>query len=402
MNQTDPQTSAIIAMADGRLDETRERLVGADRAGVARQVASEIVERTAYFDPPEESTAVELALTAAAGETHRFVLEVGPGGARLHPGRVDTPVRISQDLAEMLRAVFGTGYGRHDATREVWILDEPGPSSDEPDDAWHTLLRSTTAAAGQILSAISLANVDLGALARRCGSDKWGSHFYTPHYETHFEEYRDQRINLLEIGVGGYEEKDQGGESLAMWRAYFRRGLIYGLDVHNKSSLDRPRIVTIQGDQGNAEHLSSIAAAIGPLDIVIDDGSHFSDHVLTSFTVLFPLLADGGVYVVEDLHTSYWPEWNGNRCDRNDPATTTGFLKLLIDGLHHQDRLPDDPSPLPSEIERQVRAVHLYHNIAFVEKGLNADQGAPEWIRRGRPQARTHSDIDLHSSSRTP
>jgi demethylmacrocin O-methyltransferase len=124
------------------------------------------------------------------------------------------------------------------------------------------------------------------------------------------------------------------------------------------------------------------------LDIVIDDGSHISSHVIMSFSTLFPALSDGGLYVIEDLQTSYWPGWNGNRSDPNDPATTLGFLKVLLDGLHHQDQLTRT-STLPSAIERNVRAVHLYHNLAFIEKGINEEPTAPSWVRRHE------SDMDL-------
>jgi len=288
----------------------------------------------------------------------------------------------------MLRAIYGTRFARHDATREVWLRNEPGPRTDGPEDPWHAKARAATVAAGQVLSAISLEDVNLGALARRLGTDKWGVHFYTPHYERHFSEYRDQRVNVLEIGVGGYAHPSRGGESLRMWKAYFHRGLIYGLDLHDKSALDRPRIETIQGDQSDAQMLSAIAAEIGPLDIVIDDGSHLSDHVLTSFAALFPSMASGGVYVIEDLQTAYWPGWNGGRSSHDDPQTTTGFLKTLIDALHHQDRITAS-SPIPPNIQHEIRGIHLYHNIVFIEKGLNTEQGAPSWIRRD-PVAPTH------------
>lgn len=381
MSRPKAGVAAVIAMADGTAQETRERLATEDCAAIADQLLREVVERTANFEAPAQSVRVQVELLAPDQECHPFVITVGAGATKFQPGwQDDTLVRISQDLAEMLREVYGSSAARSDATRAVWILDEPGPASDDATDPWRKRARAATVAAGQILGAISGQAVDLGVLARRLGTDKWGLHFYTSHYETHFSRYRDQRIRLLEIGVGGYEDPCHGGESLRMWREYFHRGLIYGLDLHDKSSLDRPRLQTIQGDQSDPEALASIVAEIGPLDIVIDDGSHLSDHVLTSFTELFPRLNSGGIYVIEDLHTAYWTDWNGQRDDLNDPRTTTGFLKTLLDGLHHQDRVTK-PGTEPTEIERQIRAIHLYHNIAFIEKGLNAEQGAPSWIR---------------------
>jgi demethylmacrocin O-methyltransferase len=381
MRRPNAEVAAVIAITDGTVQETRERLDEMDRAATARRLAQEIAERTTNFKSPELITRVQVELIVSEKERHPFVLTVGAGETVIETGRLDgAPVYISQDFAEMLRDVYGASAVRSDSTRKVWILDEPGPASDDPKDPWRERSRAATIAAGQVLEAISGQEENLGALARRLGTDKWGLHFYTPHYETHFSAYRDQRIILLEIGVGGYESPHRGGESLRMWREYFRRGLIYGLDLHDKSSLDRPRMETVRGDQSDPHTLAAMVTEIGPLDIVIDDGSHLSDHVLTSFTEIFPHLNSGGIYVIEDLQTAYWPDWNGERNDLNDPQITTGFLKTLFDGLHHQDRM-STPATALTEIERQIRAIHLYHNIAFIEKGLNAEQGAPSWIR---------------------
>ncbi len=381
MRRPNAEVAAVIAIADGTAQETRERLNAVDRAATARHLAQEIAERTTNFESPELTTRVQVELIASEEERHPFILTVGAGETEIEAGWLnDAPVHISQDFAEMLRDVYGAGAVRNDSTRKVWILDEPGPTGDDAKDPWRERAGAATVAAGQILGAISGQEENLGALARRLGTDKWGLHFYTPHYETHFSAYRDQRIILLEIGVGGYESPHRGGESLRMWRNYFRRGLIYGLDLHDKSSLDRPRMETVRGDQSNPSTLAALVAEIGPLDIVIDDGSHLSDHVLTSFTEIFPRLSSGGIYVIEDLQTAYWPDWNGERDDLNDPRTTTGFLKTLLDGLHHQERTLT-PATALTEIEHQIRAIHLYHNIAFIEKGLNAEQGAPSWIR---------------------
>lgn len=266
-------------------------------------------------------------------------------------------------------------------------MNEPGPSTDQPDDPWFADLRAATLAAGQVTSAASPHSLDLGSLARAFGSDKWGDHFYTEHYERHFGAHRNQRVKVLEIGVGGFESPALGGESLRMWKHFFPRGLVYGLDVFDKSPIDEPRVQTIRGDQSNPAFLATMAAEVGPFDIVIDDGSHLSAHVITSFETLFPLLNPGGIYVIEDLQTSYWPGWNGRRTDLDDPDTSVGFLKTLVDGLHYQDRLDFDREP--SVLERNVAAIHLYHNLAFVEKGLNAERTAPSWVRRHE------SDMDL-------
>jgi hypothetical protein len=89
----------------------------------------------------------------------------------------------------------------------------------------------------------------LTQLATRFGTDKWGVHYYTPHYEQHFAPLRHLPINVLEIGIGGYEDPAKGGESLRMWEAFFPNARIYGIDLHDKQAHDGGRIRTFRGSQ---------------------------------------------------------------------------------------------------------------------------------------------------------
>jgi 8-demethyl-8-alpha-L-rhamnosyltetracenomycin-C 2'-O-methyltransferase len=208
---------------------------------------------------------------------------------------------------------------------------------------------------------------DLGQLAVKYQSDKWGVHRYTPHYQHHFEPYADRQLRVLEIGVGGYQH-DQGGSSLRMWKHFFPRGLVYGIDLYDKSALDEQRIRTCQVDQSKAVELQAFAEEFGPFDIIIDDGSHVSNDVIVSFETLFPYLRPGGQYVVEDLQTSYWefPADPGF----TDPKSSVGFIKGLVEGLNHPEILSmSNRSPRPTD--EWISGLHLYHNMAFIEKHGN-------------------------------
>ena len=76
---------------------------------------------------------------------------------------------------------------------------------------------------------------DLSKLAIKFGTDKWESHFYTQHYDKNFSKFKNEKIKLLEIGVGGYSHKDLGGNSLRMWKEYFPMGQIFAFDIVNKT-----------------------------------------------------------------------------------------------------------------------------------------------------------------------
>jgi demethylmacrocin O-methyltransferase len=210
----------------------------------------------------------------------------------------------------------------------------------------------------------------LTAIAKRTGTDKWGLHYYTPHYERHLAHLRDESFVLLEIGVGGYARTGEGGGSVRMWRRYFPKAQIVGLDIEDKSFLDRPRLTTVLGDQTDSEVLTSIIERFGTPRVVIDDGSHRPADIIRTFEILFPQLPDGAIYAIEDTQTSYWPEFGGSE-DRESPDTTMSFVKRLLDGLNHEEFL--DPTYEPTYSDTHIRAVHCYHNLVVIEKGDNRE-----------------------------
>ena len=211
---------------------------------------------------------------------------------------------------------------------------------------------------------------DLTALAKHFKTDKWGNHYYTPHYQRHFEYLREQPIRLLEIGIGGYARAKDGGASLRMWKHFFPNGQIVGLDIEDKSFVEEERIKVYQGDQSDPDLLRRIHEESGPFDVIIDDGSHRVWHVLPSFQTLFPLLKDDGIYVIEDIQSSYWPEWGGSE-DLNSTETSMGLCKRLADGLNYEEFV--DEAYEPTYTDTHVVGVHFYHNLVFVQKGTNKE-----------------------------
>lgn len=161
-----------------------------------------------------------------------------------------------------------------------------------------------------------------------------------------------------------------------MWKAYFPKSIIYGLDVYDKSPIQEPRIKTFCGSQNDPVLLRHIADEIGTIDIVIDDGSHINEHVITSFMTLFPLLEQNGIYVIEDLQTSYWPHFGGMIQGLPASATSVSMLKTLVDGLNYQFI----PGRSPSYLDKNIISIHFCPGIAFVLKGKNS-QDIPQFLR---------------------
>jgi hypothetical protein len=243
--------------------------------------------------------------------------------------------------------------------------------------------------------AAPLAPPGLRDLALQHGTDKEGKHSYAAAYERHLGHLRDRPIRLLEIGVGGHTDPRSGGASLRMWKAFFPRATIVGVDVVDKSALAEDRIVIVRGNQGDRAFLERLAADHGPFDVVIDDGSHWCTHVITTFSVLFPHLTQHGIYAIEDLQTSYWETYGGSSgSDRSGTSMT--MLQGLVDGLNHAEF--DVIGYQPSYTDRWVTSITFYHNLAFIQKGPN-DEGStmlpahPRSVRRfakpaPRPRAR--------------
>lgn len=209
---------------------------------------------------------------------------------------------------------------------------------------------------------------DLISLATRHKTDKWGGHRYAQHYDRHFAPLCDRPLKLLEIGIGGYGVPTAGGESLRMWRDYFPHAEIFGLDVVDKTAHDEARIRTYVGDQSDPAVLERLHRDSGGFDIVIDDGSHFCAHVVASFTTLFPLMNDGGIYAVEDLQTSYWEVFGGGSDPGNRGGSAMEYLKGLADGLNHVEYAIENYQP--TIFDKLVVSIHFYHNLCFVYKGL--------------------------------
>lgn len=206
----------------------------------------------------------------------------------------------------------------------------------------------------------------LNNLAYLYATDKLGRHNYTPIYSQHFHQLRKNKMNILEIGIGGYDDPTRGGASLRMWKNYFINSHIFGIDIYDKSSHVESRINILQGDQSDPKFLEKVMSKMGYVDIIIDDGSHISEHVISSFRYLFPKLKSGGIYVVEDTQTSYWDDMGGDSKDLSNPKTTMNFFKKIIDAVNYSEFDNDIFDEV--EIVSSIFSIHFYHNLIFIYK----------------------------------
>lgn len=123
-------------------------------------------------------------------------------------------------------------------------------------------------------------------------TDKGTTHAYTDSYAELFKPYRNEQINILEIGI-------DYGYSLALWRAYFDKANIYGIDVRNVLQFTE-EVTPIIHDANDPAIIEKYFSNL-EFDIIIDDASHEVSHQLIRFPIYFPKLKKGGIYVIEDV-----------------------------------------------------------------------------------------------------
>ena len=210
-------------------------------------------------------------------------------------------------------------------------------------------------------------------------SDKW--EFYLTAYEEIFAKLRLKPISILEIGV-------QNGGSLELYAKYFSKAKkIIGCDINPACAnltFEDDRIRVVVGDCNDHATQIKIHDESKIFDLIIDDGSHNSHDIIQSFIRYFPMLADGGVFIVEDLHCSYWSEFGGGLAA---PYSAIGFFKRLIDICNHQHwGVPKSRESLLSSFVNEyqltmeagflehINAIEFANSICIIYKSLNNNE----------------------------
>jgi len=208
-------------------------------------------------------------------------------------------------------------------------------------------------------------NKNLNSLAALYNTDKL-EHGYIKIYEKYFESVRDQKLKILEIGIAD-------GKSLLMWSDYFKNSIVIGIDIHKvdikEKKLDRNNIKVHQGSQSDIKFINDIVKKYENFDIIIDDGSHLKKDVIKSFHLLFPHLNNDGLYVVEDMQTSYNHFFGGNPFDLKYSNSHMNFFKHLTDRLNYQEIA--NPFYVGNKYDAKITNISFYHNLVFVRKGVN-------------------------------
>jgi len=190
-------------------------------------------------------------------------------------------------------------------------------------------------------------------IGRKYGSDKITHHRYHEIYDSFLKNMYNKNGAMIEIGI-------QNGYSLNMWLELFPNAMIYGMDIGVEHVGTRFKI--FKGDQSNINDLEKMATEIknNQIFFINDDGSHIPEHQLFTFNYLFPLLEEGGIYIIEDIETSYWTKGGlygyQTRYGYKHPNSIIEVFKDVVDGVN---------SEFSGERDYKVKHINLIGSITF-------------------------------------
>jgi len=181
-------------------------------------------------------------------------------------------------------------------------------------------------------------------------------------YDLYLNKYRSRKMNVLEIGV-------QAGGSMRLWEEYFPNAIIYGIDCSKLcKEYKTERVKIFVGDQSDDKFLIFVGETAICFDIIIDDGSHVCSHQRISFETLFNYLSNDGIYIIEDIHTSYWRSLGGS-AENNNPENFIEYSKELVEcvnaGALNRGKIINKLNRFNNNIEY----IHFHNNIIIIQKG---------------------------------
>lgn len=169
-------------------------------------------------------------------------------------------------------------------------------------------------------------------------------------YKKLFSDFKGKKGKILELGV-------QYGGSLELWEDWLPQFQVIGVDILDCKRFETERIKTIQCDQTDERIIEE-----APFDIVIDDGGHKMSQQINSFKMLYPQLNKGGLYIIEDLNTSYWEEFY------DQDLKTTDFLKGLVDDVNKEAYNHTSRCHLEKREFYEIESISFYKYLCVIRK----------------------------------
>ena len=206
----------------------------------------------------------------------------------------------------------------------------------------------------------------LDKLAKLHGTDKSSDiHNYCVKYEKYLPFNRYDKLTMMEIGV-------LDGKSLLTWKDYFYRSHILGIDINPEcKQYESDGIEIFIGSQDDSTLIDKILKKYPNISIVLDDGSHVMQHMSASFELLYDHLDPNGVYIVEDTHTCYWPEYQGGLRQENS------FIENVKNKIDELNAVHTRSAVAVSKFTKSTDSICIYDSIVVFEKRPQGIRQAP-------------------------
>jgi hypothetical protein len=199
-------------------------------------------------------------------------------------------------------------------------------------------------------------------LEKHCG--KFDTYFDV--YESHLSKFIGRSPVVVEVGIC------RGG-SAEMWQKYFGAGAtVIGIDVdENVKQYATDGCEQIIGDQGDPAFWDEFFKTHPDIDVFIDDGGHHQFQQINTLIKVWPHMKLGGVYICEDTHTCYWPEYSGGGLKKS-----TSFLEYVktisdlvnVDHFRDSDRHPD--VIMLADYYENLQGLHFYDSMVVLDKNI--------------------------------
>ena len=209
-------------------------------------------------------------------------------------------------------------------------------------------------------------------------TDKVTHHEYHKYYDYILKQFYNSQGSIVEIGIGN-------GPSLPMWFNMFKNAHIYGIDKdiedkRNEQYEKTEKYTILKADQSNIDDLNKLKPLLMDKNVffINDDGSHIPEHQLLSFNTLFPILVEGGIYIIEDIETSYWTKGVCYNYKTNygykHPKSIVEIFKEAVDIINRE--FITEKTQLSNKIlhYNYIDSVTFGRNCIIIKKGYNTDR----------------------------
>lgn len=179
---------------------------------------------------------------------------------------------------------------------------------------------------------------------------------------------------ILEIGIGGHSMEYTGGQSLQVLSFFFNRAKVFGIDISSKVFLDNNKIKTYICDESDSKKLNDISSKIGELDIIIDDGSHIPRNQKNNFLIFFNKLKDKGIYIIEDIGSSYEKAFDGDP-ELIEEGNLVSFFKDYIHCVNSEMLIEKNQKKFGSFID--IEKIFFFKNSILIQKRIRNEKPWP-------------------------